>query len=568
MSEQELTQLITELGLDQNDARLRTLLLQILAARPDAQLTPEFKQRLRQELSSRIVAQSTAASISNSSTAFRPTNKINYFTKTMQRILVPVLVVALIVVGGGVWYTSRNNPGLINLGDGGQILSGKYSVDELAAGSFGDLSKVAIVSAGTGGGLGSGGQPEDGAQLNTRLAQQGQLGTTPTAPPDGRENTVGDVAILPVPEGFDFSYEGDDLTDLTETYSVLKRTKPEQSESVVNRIVRMFSFGLIDMSKFTNTRIQNFAFQENHEYGLAVNVDLHSGSVSMYQNWETWPQPRYVCEPNGYCGTQPQLTPEDLPSDEEAVRIANQFVRDYGISLDGYAEPKVYEYYPWRVAYEQTADRSSFYIPEAVNVLYPLMLEGQMVYDESGHPVGMNINVDARTRRVNNVYGLDSKQFQKSNYAGETNAQRLIEVAERGGYRNWGWDSGSNNRTLSLGTPTVQLVRVWYSSDPNRPGEELFVPSLVFPIAGAVESNYWRQNVIVPLVRDLLDNEDQGGMRPMPAVDEPMPVEPDQGIGDTPGSSSGSGAGGSVGGTTPSTEARPPVLTPQTTDDE
>ncbi|HMQ02282.1 MAG TPA: hypothetical protein PKD79_04450, partial [Candidatus Doudnabacteria bacterium] len=364
-----------------------------------------------------------------------------------------------------------------------------------------------------------------------------------------------DASILPYPEGYRFVYEGAEISELAEVHNVLKRQKPVQTESVVSRIIRIFSFGLIDLTRFNNTRIQNFAFIEDKEYGLGVNVDLNYGNVNIYQNWEKWPQLGYGCEglldeqvfmelerrgqaENGsyeYCGVLPRISEGDIPSDDEAIAIARQFVSDYGVSMEGYGEPRVYEYYPWRIAYEQATNKTSFYFPENVQVLFPLVLEGQSVYDEGGHPTGMTVNIDVRTRLVNGMYGLETKQFQRSEYKGETDANRLLQIAERGGYRNGFWDGGSNIATLRLDTPTIEMVRIWYSVDPMNQGEELLVPSLVFPIKNATENNYWRKTIIVPLVRDLLDNENQGWgpIMPMPAPD-PRPVEPDGGIGDTP----------------------------------
>lgn len=524
MQEYDITQLMTELGLDANDQQSRAALTQLLNAKPNVVVNAVFKQQLRNDLKNHIAAQSLGTPVSS------PTNysTINIFTTVMQKFMVPALVAVVLLVAGGVWYTNQTNPGLINLG-GGELLSSKYSVDELAANSFGDLSQVSVASADRNQSGGGGGAAGLGAGGDASMPE----GTKVAAPAVGIGGGGGDASILPYPDSFKFSYEGEDLTGLADTQSVLKRIKPEQNGGIVSRIISFFSFGLIDLSKFNNTRIQNFSFVEDKEYGLGANVDLSYGNVSLYQNWEKWPQPRYVCEEGGYCGPEPRITEKDIPSDEEAIAIANQFVSDYGISLDGYGAPIIFEYMPWRIAYENAADKANFYFPEVVNVMYPLTLDGQGVYDESGMPSGMTVNIDVRTRKVNGMYGLETKQFQKSDYAGETDTKRILEIAERGGYRNYGWNNGGKTVTLELQTPTIQLVRLWYSSDPTKQGEELYVPSLVFPIKNASENNYWRKSITVPLVKDLLDNENPGGGPVMP-LETPIPVEPDNGIGDTP----------------------------------
>ena len=554
MNTQELQQLIMELGLDPNDQQLQKLLMQILESKPQVEISQGFKEQLRTQLVQQTTVAKAGATNSLSRHAEQTTNsssrhaeqttnsssrhaerseaspKNNLLTNLMQKIMIPALVAVVVLVAGGAWYANQQNPGLIDFGGGDEILSGKYSVDQLDAGSFGDLSKVAIVSGGPATGMGSGG----GTNLTSdaqKATESERMAIAPVGSGGGS-----DASILPYPDGYNFMYEGEEISGLAETQDVLKRQKPEQSESVVSRIIRIFSFGLVDLTKFTNTRIQSFAFMEDKDLGLSVNIDLHQGNIGIYQNWEKWPQPQYGCE-GSYCGALPRITESDLPSDEEALRIANQFVSDYGISLEGYGAPMVYEPHNWRIAYERAEDKAGFYIPETVNVIYPIEIEGQRVFDENGHPTGMNINIDARTRRVSTMYGLETKQFQRSAYQGETDANRILGIANRGGYRNQLWE-GTNRQTLILETPTVQLVRIWYSNDPTRMGEELYVPALVFPIRNVEQTNYWRKSVVVPLVKELLDNENQGGgpvyPMPMPVDDGPMPVEPDGGIGDTP----------------------------------
>ena len=529
MNEQDLQQLITELGLDPNDQQLQKLLTQILQSKPQVEISPSFKQQLRATLEQKIHASTSSADSTPVRTQSQPKN--NLLNNIMNKFMIPALVAVVVLIAGGAWYTNQQNPGLINLGGGGEILSGKYSIDQLEAGSFGDLSKVAIVTGNAATGMGSGGSNQ--STDATKATEAERMATAPAGSGGGSDASIG---IMPVPDGYEFVYEGEDISGLAETQSVLKRQKPQQDESVVSRIIRIFSFGLVDLTKFTNTRIQSFAFMEEKEYGLGVNIDLNQGNIGIYQNWEKWPQLRYGCD-GGYCGAFPRITEADLPSDEEALSIANQFVSDYGISLEGHGAPMVYEAYNWRIAYERAQDKSNFYIPETVNVIYPIEIEGQRVYDESGHPTGMNITIDARTRRVTNMYGLETKQFQSSAYKGETDTKRILEIASRGGYRNQLWES-DNKTTLILDTPTIQLVRIWYSTDPSRMGEELYVPSLVFPIRNVDQTTYWRKSIVVPLVSELLDNENQGGgpvtPLPMPIDDGPIPVEPDGGIGDTP----------------------------------
>lgn len=436
------------------------------------------------------------------------------FFSFMNKLIIPLVAVAVLASGTGYWFASKNDPALLGVGDN-QLLSGKYAVTEVNENSFGDLNKVNIIDetqANSAKGAANGLAQANAPTASTSADAMG-LGGGGTAIAPGEPYPCGDGC----PESYKFKYVGKDLTGLPDTEAVLKRTKPVQPPTLIDRLLKMFSFGLVDLSKFQNARMQNVSFIEDRDYGLNVNVDLNVGSISMYQNWEKWPQYTYGCY--GYsCGNMPQLEPKDIPSDEELINITNQFMSDYQISHEGFGDPVVYDYSNWKIMYDKASDKKSVYLPEQVNVIYPLQLEGQTVYDESGSPSGLNITVDVRSKRVSNVYGLDTKQFQKSNYKGETDASRILDVAERGGYRNYSYEYPGKVVTLELGTPTIQMVRMWYTTNPNQSGEEVYLPAYIFPINNADKTDYWRKNVIVPLVRDILDNENPQ-YPPMPMSD-------------------------------------------------
>lgn len=502
--------------------------------RPNVKPDPKFASMLRQE----IGEQANNLSVTLDKTSKQPLTLFSF----MNKFIIPLVAVAVVAAGAGYWYSAGNGGALIGFG-GNQLLSDKIAVTELDQNSFGELDQVQILASNNADAPGIGG-PGSGGDTETDAA---------TADSDkmmapGTGGGSGDVSILPYPEYPTYTYEygGEEITDLPSEHGVLQRQKPEQPESLVARIIRFFSFGLIDLTKLQNAKLQNVSFIEDREYGLGVNVDLQMGSVNIYQNWEKWPQPRYECY-GYYCGPQPPLTPAEIPSDKEAISIADQFLTEYSISREGYADGEVLEYYNWRILYEQAEDKSTVYLPEQINVVYPLRLGDQLVYDESGNLTGMSVTIDVRSRKVAGLYGLETKQFNRSSYIGETDVKRIMEIALRGGYRNYDYPyiEPGKEVTLKLGTPKISLVRMWYTKDVNKPGEELYVPSLVFPIQNAPQ-DYWRKNVVVPLVKDILDNENIYGtpspypmpIDPVPAVEEPveepLPVEPDGGIGETP----------------------------------
>lgn len=548
---QQLNQILVELGLDPNDQTARKTVQRLMQFRPNIPMNEQFFRQLREDLqyqAAHLVAQQTGAHSTSQST--------NFTSMFINKILASALVVMIVVVGGGFWYIqNRTDQPLFQspaAKEANQLLSGKFNVEEAAAESFGDLHKVSIVNATEAAKLNNNSRAistqetatatEPGAASGSGTgASDKMVAPAPMPVPPGTE------IMPPLPESYKFTYEGKDISAmLNKSQPVLKRRTPNQSGTgIASRIISMLSFGLIDLSKFNDLKIQFINFLEDRDYGYMLNVDLVQGTVNLNQNWEKWPQPEIVCVNDvSYCGPQPRFTPDTYPKDDEILQVADDFIKEYGISLEAYGKPQLIDQ-QWRVYYQNLAEteKANFYYPEQATIVYPLMLDGKTVLDERGNPNGLTIIVDVRQDRVISVYELTTKQFEKSTYTGETDNQRIIKIAENGGFRNYPYvDPNSQVITLKLDTPTLQYVKIWYSFyDGNTSyygsSGELYVPALVFPIKN--QGNYWRENIIVPLVKDILDTDNQG---------QPMPV-------DLPASTSSSGsADGS-----PSTESTPAI---------
>lgn len=523
---EQIDSIMNELELDPTDASARQVVERLANAKPTVPVIDQnFISQLRADLQQR------AGAAQSNESKFIP-KTINYFNMLMNKTLVAAIVVAVIVIGaGGAWYASNTDRPLFqggSFGGGDQVLSGKYDVKSVAEESFGNLDKVAIVTA------------TDAAKLNSSNSGAGASATgigggganpTMSSTPATAEIAMTEDQKLIAPGEpypgqvyYTFSYEGNkNLDGLNATQPVLKRSKPVQSPGFVSRVVSLLSFGLIDLSALQNVQLQNISFAEDREYGYGAYVDVQQGSVSMYQNYEKWPQPDYTQCKEGICNSLKD--PKDLPADADVMAAVETFIQKYQISKEGYGTPRVVE--PWRAGYEIALAQgsTSIYIPEQVQVVYPLMLENKEVFDESGNVYGLNVMVDAKTLRVTSVYNLLSKQFERSEYKGETDSRRILDVAQSGGFRNYNYPDQQIGKKveLKLGTPTVQMVNIFYSTDNYRTNSELYMPALVFPIQNWKEAGYWRQSVMVPLVKSILDSDvQQPQPTPMPAADVPV----------------------------------------------
>jgi hypothetical protein len=438
----------------------------------------------------------------------------------MQKYLRIALAVVIVVAAPIAYWYAKNNGSLNPTSSAvNQLLSDKYAVTEVPDSSFGELNATAAGGRGAGAGGEMANPSASSAQLTVDRPQSG----------GGSDSKL----IAPYPQvNYRFRYDGAELGEMSPEQPVYKRVKETVATGIVDRIISTLSLGLIDLTKFESTKLQNFTINEEKEFGYSIFVDVDQGNLNMYQNYNQWPQPLTQCQDDEcYRAQMPKLA--DIPEDQVIIDIANQFVSEKAVSLNGYGQARVAN--NWRQMYEAFEDKANFYFPEVIDVVYPLMIDGQEVFDEGGAPSGLHINVDYRKKRVVGLYDLTTKQYERSNYTGETDNDRIIEIAEKGGFRSYfdGSTPGGRVTTLNLDTPVMQVLRMWRFD--NNKSEEIFVPALVFPIKN--QGNYWRPNVIVPLVKEILDKENQppvtimkgsaGSTEPAPAPDLPPVTKPE-----------------------------------------
>jgi hypothetical protein len=207
----------------------------------------------------------------------------------------------------------------------------------------------------------------------------------------------------------------------------------------------------------------------------------------------------------------------DIPADDVILGIAADFVRAHGIDLSKYGTPEVDNL--WRQQYEQTPDKNQYYIPDQIRVIYPLLVEGQPVYDESGGKSGLSIGVNIREKKVADIWGIQDQKYLKSSYPAVTDPAKITAYLENQGrmYTDW-LPEGSTVKTvdITLGTPEMGYVKMYNYE--NNMSEELIVPALIFPVTNVPAGEvYYRNSVTVPLASDILEKAlNQPNPRPLP----------------------------------------------------
>ena len=481
------------------EMQLRELLASLMAARDETTPDPSFAKNLRADL---------AAQAKNFERNYETKPSLIFFSmKNFSYVLGAIVLVAIGAVGATIFSKQQ-----LSL-----VLGSDVEVNRVGAEAFGDLA-LAVSTDTTALGRGAGGSGAERSQSGG-----GSAAAVPSAMLTADKSMA---SPLIYPEGggggmpffynYKFVYKGEPITLPGEQSDVYRRVKGFPGGAEISSTLRGLNFGVVNLGSFDNLQLQSFSLLEDRDFGYAVYVDMQQGSISVSENWQKWQTPDRLCQ-DDVCFQQNRLDIGDIPPDAEVIAIAQAFLSAHNIPTDNYGTPVVQNY--WRHDYELAADQSIMYIPDVVTVVYPLRINGQDIFDESGNPTGLGVNVNVRVKRVSGLWELTSQRYDASAYQNETDTSRILEIAGRGGFRNYYYEDPSGaTAEVELGTPTLSYVKVWMYDEPSALGYELLVPSLIFPIVKQPENGYlYRTSVIVPLTKEVLDSDqDFGGPIPMP----------------------------------------------------
>ena len=336
-----------------------------------------------------------------------------------------------------------------------------------------------------------------------------------------------DGCVIPEITRYEYVYKGEKPDFSESRLPVFKRVKGFGKDINASDILGNFSADGINLNKFSSARADSLSLTEDREYGYSLNVNFTEGNFSLNQNWNTWPHPEQKCRDEA-CYQSFRLKESDMLSDAEAISIAGQFLSDYGISVDGYGPGEMLD--DWRGWYANAENKTDYYFPDTISVLYPLIINGQPVFEEGGGKVGINVSISVREKKVSGVWNLNSQNYQSSLYDIETDWNKILEMAKNGssGYYPYplaaksamedapetqGFSEGSRPKSreivkeIELDTPILGLVRMWIYE--NNLSDELLVPAVIFPVKKG-DKNIWQNYVIVPLVKEIIEKRNGG----------------------------------------------------------
>jgi hypothetical protein len=407
-------------------------------------------------------------------------NFMNKFKLMLPAAALAVIAVAIVVT---VPLAQKNAKLTVN---------GNQEITHIKANAFGQLNTLTLAAAGGRGGDMTAGLGGGNASLAADLP----------APTQGVG--ISEKSMIWYPTNYKYVYKGEEFTVENDQMEVYERIKGFGSSVNLGSLLERFDVGLVDIGRFSNASIDYITASENRDSGYMLSLDLKQGTLYIGQNYERWPMPDY---------TTP-ISINQLPSNESAIAIANQFLSDYGISRENFGEPFVQDL--WRMDYERSSDKASYYVPDTLTVMYPMKISGNEIYDESGNKTGMAVYINARINQVMSVGEITGQRYNASEYATEKDTKRLINIAETGGFRNYlpyampamEGETEIKTEEVELGNPKIAYIRMWQYT--NNQSKEMFIPSLVFPIINKPDYLYM-QNLTVPLIKDILDAQQNGG---------------------------------------------------------
>lgn len=491
---QEIKKILDELyaidpAFRQHEGKLISIIGQLLQSKPEVKINQEFVEKLRRQLAAQ-------ATLMKDQTATQTAPRFWTWAFSAGALVVILALVANI-------YKKDNT--IITQDAGNQLFASNAEVSQAGQQAFGRLSGSELAPAT---GMGGGGMGGDA------FAPLGSSSAKSSRPQSGGGGSG--VSIYPY-QPYTYVYKGGEIKLTDDQLKVYRRVKGLGTSLTASQLLKQLNFGMLDANKFSNTKVESLVITEDREFGYNLSISFTEGVVGIYQNWQRWPMPEKDCR-DEQCYQNLRMKLSDIPSNEELIAISNKFLSDHKISLASYGSPVVQD--TWRVEYENFADKSQFYIPNMLTVVYPLKIEGQEVYDQSGNPTGLMVSVDARFKKVSGVNELTNLKYQSSMYPAVTDAQAIINIAEKGGQYGLPYpmaDSGSGDKTeVGLGQPQTVYVKFWHN-DGGIQSQELLAPALFFPFLNFPQGNYYQKGIVVPLVKELLEQQDGGPIRIMPA---------------------------------------------------
>ena len=116
--------------------------------------------------------------------------------------------------------------------------------------------------------------------------------------------------------------------------------------------------------------------------------------------------------------------------------------------------------------------------------------------------------MDIGNKKASGIRNLFDLKFQSSDYNVITDSKKIISIAQEGGLRKtYKHEDPTETVSIELGSPSLELVKIWNFDRDKMNSSELFVPAYVFPIENVSKETYYSgENIVVTLVQEFLNS--------------------------------------------------------------
>jgi len=295
-------------------------------------------------------------------------------------------------------------------------------------------------------------------------------------------------------------YSGELKLPDEEKLGVFKKITDLNNDQYFSSLLGRFDIRLVDLASFNDVKMQNLSFIQEKPFGYLLYYDLKNGQITISENTNKWPSKIINCQEfdkrsidQEMCILKKQYKFDTIPSDDLLIKIADRFLKDHHIEIGRFGVPFVdKEDFIGKISGSEFKK-----ISNEISVVYPFIVDGKPIVDQSGQKMGLQLFINLKHHRVAKVNNLSIQKYEKSLYRINKNIAEILKSAEKGGL---------NQMVTSPGLK--QVVEV-YLADPEigyaqlfNNNEELMIPVLIFPVRSSLESEGIPKTIMVPLVQD------------------------------------------------------------------
>ncbi len=299
-----------------------------------------------------------------------------------------------------------------------------------------------------------------------------------------------------------YQYKGKPLSGLPEQTRAYRKKlgASERLNQGISSLIGEAGMGGLDLKRLGQLELRQMLLAQQpspdkpDEIPYQVNVDFQNRTIWLHPDQEKW-QKKFC--PNGVCDYAPLLK-ASIPSDDQIKAIAKNFLDSLGVDLSSTEGAQINKYWLTDLAPGQSPLEPDPY-PDTIQVIFPILVEGQTVQEAWGQLVGIGVEVNLRYKNVSSAQ-IPIMELEASSYPA-LRADEILESAQKGGYDGVSYANPDQSVTFTLGSPKQELRRIWQYA-PEGP-KEILVNMMVFPVLDRKESPdyYVPQQVLVPLAK-------------------------------------------------------------------